>query len=535
MNNFKKKLIPFIPPVLLNYYYGIKRKKYPRIYNKTSLNIIKTETIPVDNVYSVNNNVDRIKVEFFMEWVNPFVENDTRKYQHQELFFSPKEKEIKLDFTSYGLWTVCIEYLCKEKAVKKEIKTIKIEAPEYNIGYLAATLPVEIFLTRLWDITSSDRPTILGLERVLINYGKLPQNVFPFPLASKEELYAPYRGFNNYSQRLVSYIGSLYRMNPDAKFNLYLCDHQAYYSLALLFANGIPEKNFNVFLLSDGTGSYWCFNNVFNRPDAEEIYNVMKNTWLLSKHKALECGVQRWGKEPFVTCGEPCMSQMKPRWDGKGDLSNRTAYAFVLTKENSNYKWILHNPQKLRFGNLDINALSDSVCKVNFVSEIKQLEAHKEELSKMLNIIYSYFNNSYKNNKKICLLMCSYPPLPTDEKYIDETMLRFGPEFDYYIKEHPWTKEDSKRTQKFSEKGIVFLDPKIPTEIYMMIDPQIYVAGYISSVFLSIDLLESPAKQVLAVWDSKVYDIKTDYLDFAAETAMSIENEKVVVYERTRQ
>jgi hypothetical protein len=533
----KKQLLPFIPPILLDFYYKIKRKNFPPINRKnekTSSWVITTKTVSLNEDFIKNNRVDTVRIEKYMEWINPFNARDVRKYQYSKFDFSLKgENEITLDFTNYGLWTINIEYYCNKNCVKKETKAINIEAQEYNIAYLAATLPVEILITKLWDITTPNSPTIIGLERVLVNYEALPQNVFPFPLASQKELYAPYKGFNGYSQRLVSYIGTLHRLNPNAKFNLYLCDHQAYYSLALMYANGIPEKNFNVYLLSDGTGSYWCSNNIFNSTEAEKNYSKMRNTLLLSKQKALESGVQEWGKETFVTCGEPCVSTMKPRWDGKGDLSIRTAYAFVFAKENSNYKWILHNPQMLRFKNQDINALSDSVCKVNFVKDIKQLEKHREELNRLLDIDYSYFDKSYKNNKKICLLMCSFPPLPADEKYIDETMRRFGSEYDYYIKDHPWTSEDAKRIQKFNEKGITFLNPKIPTEIYMMIDSKIYIAGYISSVFLSIDMLDNPSKQVLSVWDSKTYIVKTDYINFIAETAMSIENEKVVVYEKT--
>lgn len=531
----KKYILLFIPPIISKLYHKIKNKNFQppkKNYSRTSSQTIIEKTIPLNESIISKNNVDIIKIESYMEWVNPFREKDFRKYQYKEFFLSIKDKtDIVLDFTNYGLWTICIEYFCGENIVGKEIKTITIEASEYNIGYLAATLPVEIFLTKLWDITTPDSPTIIGLERVLINYNALPQNVFPFPLASREELYTPYKGFNNYAQRLVSYVGCLHRLNPNARFNIYLCDHKAFYSLALMYANGIPEKNFNVFLLSDGTGTYRGFNNIFNCPDADIIYNMMQTTWCLSKQKAIESGVQKWKKETFITCGNPSVSLEKRIKGNITDLSNRTAYAFIMAKENSNYKWILHNPQLLKYANNCLAPLSASICKINFVNDIKQLENHKEELIRMLDMDYSFFEKSYKSNKRICLLLTSYPPSSDDDKFIDKTMSYYGKNYDYYVKEHPWAPKDDKRVQKFINKGILILNSKIPTEIYMMLDSKINIAGYLSSVFLSIGLLENPTSQILSIWGVKDCKIKTECLDFRAKTAMNLESDKVVIYE----
>ncbi len=116
---------------------------------------------------------------------------------------------------------------------------------------------------------------------------------------------------------------------------------------------------------------------------------------------------------------------------------------------------------------------------------------------------------------------------------MDKTMSFFGDEFDYYFKEHPWTPANTKRQSRLKAKGLTFLNPKIPTEFFMLINPNVDIAGFCSSSFLSIDLLENPIKQVLSVWDSKYYIIKTDYLDFTAKTAMNLENGEVVVYEKT--
>ena len=80
------------------------------------------------------------------------------------------------------------------------------------------------------------------------------------------------------------------------------------------------------------------------------------------------------------------------------------------------------------------------------------------------------------------------------------------------------------------ERGVYFVESGIPTELYMMLEPSIYLAGYISSTFLSTDLLYNPTEQILSIWNYTDCRIKTNCLDFTAKTAMNIENGKVVIY-----
>lgn len=530
----RKALLPFIPSPVLRQYRKIKRYFVSRDkkYAGTGTNIL-ARTVPLDEAIIGQKKVDSIKVIRYLVWENPFDWCDYRKYQYQESSFKlGNGTDIELEFTNYGQWTVEIRYCRGNRIVAKEIKTVKGEAPEYNIAYLSATQPAEILLMNLWDITSDKRPTIVGLERVLFDYKALPRNVYPFPLAEEEELNTAYKGFYGYAQRMVSYISMLYQMNPETKIHLYLCDHQAYFSLAFLYANRIPEKNFTVHMLSDGTGSYEGFNYIFGNREAEQTYNAMKATWELSKQEAGRTGVQRWRKETFIKCGEPSVSQTQKSDCQMIELSNRLAYAYVLARENSNFEWVLHNPELLDGGNRILFPLTESIRKIDFVAGIKNLEKHKGELIKLLGIDYSVFEKSYATGKKICMLSGSYPPIDVDIQYVDATTKRFGNEYDYYFKEHPRTVVSSDREKELANRGIAFLDSKIPSELYMMINPDINLAGYLSSSFLSIGLLKNPDEQILSIWGVNKRKIKTNCLNFTAKTAMNIENDTVVVYDR---
>lgn len=531
--DIKKALFPYIPTPALHIYQRIKRSLSPktRNYSKTGNNIAHGEIIPLDLVLIKKEGIDSVKIIQYLEWDNPFNCNDFGRYQYQETYYKLcGETELPIEFSGYGLWTIEIHYCCKGKTFYKEKKTIKVEAPVYNIAYLSATLPVVLFLLDMWEISKENSPTIISLERNLFDYNKLPPNVYPFPLANKMELNTPYKGFNTYFQRMVFYIGSLYRMNPDAKFNLYLCDHFAYLVLCFLYANKIPEENFHVFLLSDGIGSYECFNYIFKRNNAIKIYGKMKKTWKKSKRIAFQTGVQNRGKEKFLRCGNPCMSKTIRSKSETIKFSYGFSFAYVLAAENKNIEWLLHNP-KLLNGNKEIlSFLEDSrIRKIDFNKKIKALESNRDELARLLGINCSIFEKSKSENKKVCVILGSALWSLESEKYINATIEYFGDDYDYYFKGHPRHPFNPQKKQMLVEKGIHILDSKIPTEFYMMINPDIYLAGYLSSAFLSIELLRNPSEQVLSIWDGKECKIKTNCFDFNAKTAMYIENGSVVI------
>lgn len=531
--NIKKALFPYIPTWVLKIYHRIRfLTPQKRIHNQTSNNIVSNKKILLDKTILKEKNIDAVKVIRYLAWQNPFIKNDYGKYQYKEETFNIKKNtEITMEFNNYGFWTLEIFYYCKGKTVTEETKTINIEASEYNIAYLAATLPVLLFLSYMWKISKKDSPTLVLLERILFDYNKLPENVFPFPLASKIELNTQYKGFEHSAQRMVSYIGMLYKMNPEAKFNLYLCDHQAYYILAFMYANGIPEDNFTVNLLSDGTASYDCFRYIFDADDAEKIYSNMQQTWKLAKQEARKTGPKEWGYEAFTHCGNPCVRKRARSKSLVEQFANRSAYSYVMTNENKNFELVLHDVSMLQGNPAILDKMTERVHNIDFDDCKKLLNNHSSELCKMIGLDGNLFESSYKSGKKICILLGRFPFSEDDYKYINKTMSFFGRDYDYYIKDHPWGFSDEKRKETLKKRGIPSLNPKIPTEIYMMLDPSVYIAGYLSSSFLSIGLLDNPNEQILSIWNSKERTIKTNCLDFVAKTAMNIEKNTVMVYD----
>ena len=529
----KKALFQYIPLWGVRLYHRIRFLiPQERIHNQTCNNIVSSKKIELNKAVLKEKQIDTVKVIQYLVWQNPFIKKDYGKYQFKEESFNvEKNNEIIIEFNNYGCWTLEILYYHQGQVAFKEIKTINIEAPEYNIAYLAATLPVLLFLSYMWKISKKNSPTLVLLERILFDYNNLPKNVFPFSLASKTELNTQYKGFEHSAQRMVSYIGMLYKINPGAKFNLYLCDHQAYYVLPFIYANGIPEENFTVHLLSDGTASYDCFNLIFDIKKAEKRYSKMQKTWALSKQKARETGPQEWGSETFTHCGNPCVSKRARSKSLMKQFANRSAYSYVMTNDNKNFELILHDVNMLQGNQAILDKMTRRVHNINFEDCRKLLDNHRSELCKMIGLDGNPFESSYKRGKKICILLGRFPFSEDDYKYINKTMIYFGQDYDYYIKDHPWGFSDEKRKETLKKMGIPSLNPKIPTEIYMMLDPDVHIAGYLSSSFLSIGILNNPAEQILSVWENDDCRIETNSFNFIAKSVMNIERNAVMVYD----
>lgn len=545
----RRKLLQYIPFPILKYYRRAKkvfkksflfdpaRKLYHRIkrlfesgedklrlYNPTGTHSDLIKRLELDSVFLTEKNIDSINVTRYMEWQNPFNHDDFGKYQYKREIIKCSDNSIDIAFNNYGLWSVELEYLSGEKVERKEKRTVPIEAPEYNIAYLRASLPAILFLCKLWNITKPECPSIVGLERVLFDYDKLPRNVYPFPMASRKELNTAYVGFDKYAQRVVAYLGHLYKMNPEAKFHLYIGDHPAYYMLPIMYANQIPEKNFTVHILSDGVGSYECSEYVFGKDNDNKKFLNMKKTWEVSRQMAVDSGVQEWGRENFIHYGKPTVSETEESKIQVELFSTRIAYSSIAADRYDNVEWVLHDPGRLRKKPKHAVAMDFKEC-------LKILEVHRTEFCDMINLDKSIFDASIIKNKKICMLLGTNPETHEFRKYIEATMKYFGSDYDYYLKSHPGVVADEDRNKKLTEQGIKLLDSKIPTEIYMMLNPDIYLAGYLSSTFLSVSMLRDPETQILSVWDRNDRKIKTASLDFVSRTSMNIENSTVRIYD----
>lgn len=463
--------------------------------------------------------------------ITQYIELNGERYRkHSYSQNIDKNKVINLEFSNFGEWTCVIDYYDNEnKKLKTETITRPVTAKSYNIGFLCATLPALNYVLSLGDISTPDAPSIFALERTLVDYTALPENSFPFPLASTEELNTQHTPFyNGYGKRVGDYIAMLYRLDPESKFNLYLCDHQCRYVLPFFYSNNIPEKNFYVYLLSDGAGSYKGFNTVF-KASADDTYAKMAESWKLAKQKAKEIGPQ---SDKFNT-GADSYSAGEIKFVKSFEW--QFAYAYVMAKENTNIEWNLNRAQLLKYNGIqlcDKDTLSDGdnviITSFNLGNKLKRIrEKGKDaELKRLVKYNDDALAPVLSANKKAFILLGTYPEDDL-EQFIKATKKYFGDEYTYFYKGHPAYPlyvGDDKFTLLNDTLQVKILDSTIPAEIFMFFNPEIYIGGYGSSTYFSNSFLTGGDDQFLTLWryDTRIYG--TDKT-VTAKIAMNIEND----------
>ena len=197
--------------------------------------------------------------------------------------------ELMARYGKYTLEIIATKGNNKQFKVETEVS---LSADKYIIAPISGSMPQLYFTLNLDEITNNgETPAFVWLARPdSWNWENLPENVFMMPTASREEVLT----HNNYDRMMEAtkaYIADLYAINPDATFELYINDFNAYAYLDLLVGNSVPEENFYVTLLSDGGASYTAFNEAFNPDDATFDADGSKHKECTVCHEVLETSI----------------------------------------------------------------------------------------------------------------------------------------------------------------------------------------------------------------------------------------------------
>ena len=156
----------------------------------------------------------------------------------------------------------------------------RVYTDEYNIAPLLATVPVSIFTLNMKEYTDNYTiPTFFMLHRPKAwHYESLPDNVYPLPIASDYEI-TTYVSRNRMYNLVAAWVKELYDLNNASVFHFYLNDRWVEGCLQATLQNGIGYENFDLTLLSDGTGSYEDFNSLYNNANAAANYTKYTAEW----------------------------------------------------------------------------------------------------------------------------------------------------------------------------------------------------------------------------------------------------------------
>ncbi len=396
----------------------------------------------------------------------------------------------------YGKHTVSVITTDENGRKTSVTKDVALSADEYVIAPISGSMPQLYFTLYMDEITNDHEiPAFVWLARPgSWNWANLPDNVYAMPTVAIDEVLT----HNNYDRMVEvtdAYIEELYSINPDAKFNLYINDYNSYLYLKLLVANGIPEENYYVTLLSDGGASNSAFNEVFNIEeegfDADVVYAEMADKLDTLYTEVAAANDYNWTQEFTVTTSE------------------FNQYSYVAAKEKSNVEWWLPRPRAGVLCSTDEefintvltvdtvktpneNRADNVIIERNFANPLTALtEEEAAELKAFYRIGDDMFEAADSQGKKAMMILGSWASPenePDFEAYVKLVKKVYGDDYVYFYKGHPNTPTalyPDKQAQ-LEELDLIDVESTINAELILFFFPDIYMCGYSSSTFTSV-------------------------------------------------
>lgn len=390
----------------------------------------------------------------------------------------------------YGKHKVSIRATSENGGVAEVFKEVTLSASEYVIAPISGSMPQLYFTLNMKEITNDHQiPAFVWLARPdSWNWDKLPENVYAMPNADIEEVLT----HNNYDKMVAAtdaYIEELYSINSGSKFNLYINDYNSYLYMKLMAGNGIPESNYYVTLLSDGGASYKSFNEAFNIE--EEGFDAdAKYAEMAEKLQTLYTEV----REAKDYNGESSFSI-----DGNAFRQ----YSYVAAKEMNNVEWwilrpragVLCSPDE-EFINMVLNddKKEGVIEERNFANPLKGMtDEEKAELKSLYNFNNEMFEAADEANKKAMMILGSWAYAenePDFNDYVNLVKAYYGEEeFVYYYKGHPNTPTSNHpdKQDQLEDLDLIDVESSINAELILFFYPDIYMCGYNSSTFMSVE------------------------------------------------
>jgi hypothetical protein len=426
----------------------------------------------------------------------------------------------------YGNVTVLVKAVAENGKINESTNTASLYADEYVLAPISGSMPQLYFTLNIKEITNNGAiPTFVWLARPdSYNWDNLPENVFAMPTVEKSEILT----HNNYDRMIEvtdKYIEELYALNPASKFNLYLNDFNNYVYMKLLAGNGIPEENYYVTLLSDGGASYKSFNDAFNSEDtafdADAKYAEMKTNLETLYTQVREKGDYYYSTTDFAV-----------------DTTTFRQYSYVAAKEMTNVEWWILRPRAGVLCSPDedfINTVLNTdktegiIEERNFANPLKAMtDEEKTQLKALYNFNNEMFEAADTQGKKAMMILGSWATAenePDFEDYANLIKEYYGDEFVYYYKGHPNTPTSNypEKQAQLEKLGLIDVESSINAELILFFYPDIYMCGYNSSTFMSVESEEMACCMFnMTIEDANKNEGMTEYKDLIGIYASKI-------------
>lgn len=409
------------------------------------------------------NYVDNIELTAEMRYKGAITRNISVEKSLKEILKSG----LKVDFHDYGKFNVKVYFKKLGRIVATKNQIVGVSASEYNIAPLSATFPVVLFSLSIWDIKhneNGDVPTIVMLDRPkAYNWNELPEKVYAMPLMARKNM-ADYTAYQQY-------VKELYEINPDAKFNLYINDITCSLVHSLIYSNGIPEGQYTIKLLSDGSGSFSTLNDAYKGDNPREKHQQYIEEWNKAKKYAYETGkiADGWGWHAHWNC----------------------MYA-VLSCEPGTEWWVARNNLFETSDPSFTEEIKQNVSVKNVSKMLSELQSKGDatvnEFKRLYNFNDGYFAEAEAQGKKAMMILGTYVNREKDfEEYARLTSLYYGEDYLYYYKGHPNTPTElwPIKQEQLLKLDMQDVDSSVAAELILFFNPEISLSGYGTSTFNS--------------------------------------------------
>lgn len=455
------------------------------VINQTKLNETNL-TINIENVNTIlsSETAEQIKISAKMYYGDTVTQNLTKIIPLQN-----DKTEYIINLENFGKYSVTIEYLKNNISVSaSETITVGIAASEYNLALINATFPVTLFSLSLWDGTDccitkdtlgNPIPTIAIFERLAAwDWNSLPENVYKLPTAPASDYNGKFADWGKARNQMIAYVKDLYEISPNAFFHYYSTDNYIENMLMVLTANQIPESQYRVVLLSDGSGTYSIFNKTFQNDADGSLYADMCNDWTALKQKTYENGYfdASWAKYP-VRLNYQCLEN----------------YASIAAADDNIEWWVARTDGTFNISNQELLNQVKANCTIkNLSGMLKAVQdaGKSSDFQKLYHFDNDMFSEASRTGKPVMLILGSKITSEKNFKdYAKMAMEYYGDTYAYYYKGHPGTPTSlyPSKQQDLDELDIIDVDSSIPAELIMFFFPDIYICGYNSTTFQSVE------------------------------------------------
>lgn len=418
----------------------------------------------------------------------------TRSVERRVALSELTKDNLVIDLGDFGKFEAKVSYELDGTVVHEEDPlTVGVTADSYTIAPISATLPTTFFSLNLWGESSvrTDGPAIIMMERPnAYSWDSLPKpgnglyGTYALPYLTLEDVtYQPGSAeaasalFRERLDAMTEYVRDLVELDSTSHFSLYCIDLYVGIVQRIIYANNIPEGNYSVTLMSDGSWSYGAFSKVYDGADPSAQQDELITEWEEAKAYAYKHESVR---EDFLDWGEA------------------SAYFWAAVESEPGSEWwvarkdLLSTPNDGNSFGLAAQA-NTQIVQVNIANllteNIQPSERATAEFKALYNFNDSYFSEAKANGKEVMLFLGSRV---TSElafsDYARFTMSYYGDSYQYYYKGHPGTPTElyPSKQAELTNLGITDVDSSIAAELILFFNPDIYLSGYGSSTYASV-------------------------------------------------